>query len=187
MSAKSEVKGVWFTTARRFVVDRYGPETLAALAADAGDYGDVIREPLASEWYPEEAMQSGLAAMMRVLANGDADRLTAALETCTDLGISHFFRALIRIGSPAMVLRKVPAMWNLIRRGDAIVTSEADDARAIVRYERFPYFYDANYRILTVASLRTVVRICAGAVPRVEIVSYERDALSVQITYDASP
>ncbi len=184
---KSEVKGVWFATARRFVRERYGPEAHEAIAAAVdAEHHDTIADPLASEWYPEEALQQGMAAMGRVLAHGDSERLGLALEACTDLGINHFFRALLRLGSPAMVLRKVPTMWSLIRRGDAVVTAAADDEQATIRYENFPYFYDANYRLMTLASLRTVVRICAGRVPRLDIVSYERDALSVQVVYDAT-
>jgi len=181
---KYEVKGVWFTTARRYVNDRYGPQMLEEVAAGMGEqHREAIVQPLASEWYPEETLQQGMASMSRVLAGGDVERFSAVLEACTDLGINHFFRALIRMGSPAMVLRKVPTMWSLIRRGDAIVTAEANDERATIRYERFPYFQDSNYRILTLASVRTLVRICCGREPSVEIVGYERDALAVAVTW----
>jgi hypothetical protein len=179
-----EVKGVWFTTAKRYVADRHAPEMLEEVAAAMGEqHREAILHPLASEWYPEETLQQGMAAMSRVLADGDPERFAGVLEVCTDLGINHFFRALIRIGSPAMVLRKVPTMWNLIRRGDATVNVEANEERAAVRYEKFPYFQDSNYRILTLASLRTLVRICCGREPRVEITAYERDALAVLITW----
>ncbi len=183
-NVKNEVKGVWFATAKRYVADRHGPDVLEMIAAGMGEqHREAILDPLASEWYPEETLQQGMASMSRVLAQGDPERFSEVLATCTDLGINHFFRALIRIGSPAIVLRKVPTMWNLIRRGAAVVTAEASEERATVRYERFPYFQDSNYRILTVASLRTLVRICAGHEPRVDITAYERDALSVAITW----
>jgi hypothetical protein len=179
-----EVKGVWFATAKRYMAERFGVAILDEVAAGMGErHRAAILAPLASHWYPEESLQQGMSSMSRVLAGGDPARLEAVLEACTDVGINHFFRALIRLGSPPTVLRKVPTMWNVIRRGEAVVTVDANDERALVRYERFPYFADPNYRILTVASLRTLVRICAAREPHVDITAYEKDALSVTITW----
>jgi hypothetical protein len=183
VAAPSEVKGLWLSTARKFLLDKHGLRTLDDVARAMGAHGDALREPLASAWYPEEALQAGLDAMNRVLAFEDPERFRLVMETCADCGINTFFRALIRLGTPPFVLRKIPAMWSRIRRGDAFVTVDADDESAVVHYERFPFFYDANYRVMTVAALRTLMRTCAGRDPRVEIVRYQRDALDVSISY----
>ena len=184
-SSQFQVKGVWFTTARRYVLERHGDDTLARVAEEMPEaMRAALTAPLASLWYSEEALQQGMQAIHRVVADGDSDRFVAIMQACTELGVSHFFRALIRLGTPAMVLRKVPAMWSLIRRGPAArIAVDADAVRAVVSYADFPYFDDPNYRSLTVGSLRAVTWICARRVPRVEIVSHARDALSVIVSY----
>jgi hypothetical protein len=186
-SSQFFVKGVWFTTARRYVLERHGEDILARVAEEMPDaMRDALTAPLASHWYPEEALQHGMRAIHHVVADGDSDRFVAIMQACTELGVSHFFRALIRLGTPAMVLRKVPAMWKLIRRGPAAtIVVDADAARAVVSYADFPYFDDPNYRSLTVGSLRAVTWICARRMPRVEIVRHSRDALSVIVRYGA--
>src|SRR5687767_10627113 len=68
----SEVRGLWFDTARRYIVDNMGQDTLVALAnrVDRG-YREVLLEPDPTHWYPERVLQQSLAAMHAVIANGD--------------------------------------------------------------------------------------------------------------------
>jgi hypothetical protein len=183
--AKSEVKGMWFSTARRYIVERAGEEALLVMSYRVDRaYRDIIMEPLASEWYPERALQQAMIAMHAVVCGGKDALFIDAMEDCTRLGINHFFRALMRLGSPAYILRKTPAMWNHIRRGAGQVKVEADDEEAIVTYSDFPYFRDPNYRLLTIGAVRALVRLCGREHPAIDIVHYDWDAMTVRVTYD---
>jgi hypothetical protein len=95
--------------------------------------------------------------------------------------VHHFFRALLRLVPPQTMLRKVPTMWSLIRRGAGRVAVEADDSHAVVRYCEFPYFDDVHYRLLSVGALRSLMTLCGKKNPRVEIAAYTRDSLTVDI------
>jgi hypothetical protein len=182
---KSEVKGVWFTTARRYILEMQGGEELLAAVSHRVDraYRELIVDPYPSEWYPERALQQAMHAMYAILAKNDDAVFIDHMEACTTLGVNHFFRALMRMSSPAAILKKTPAMWNHIRRGAGAVEVEADEAVATIRYTEFPYFRDPNYRLLTLGAVRALVRVCGGDVRALDVVHYAWDAMTVRVTY----
>ena len=53
---RSEVKGVWFAAARRYL-DQHPAQSEAVLAFMDDRHRSALQNPLASEWYPEEALQ----------------------------------------------------------------------------------------------------------------------------------
>jgi len=183
--SRSEVRGIWFVTARRYMQEHgFGDEWFEALAARLDQrYKGVFLAPDSAEWYPERALQQALGAMHAVMAEGRDDAFVDVMEECTILGINQFFRLLMRLGSPALVLRKAPAMWNHIRRGAGSVAVEANDAGAELRFTEFPYFRDPNYRLLTVGVTRALVTVCGRPRPQIAVTSFDWDRLTVKVTF----
>jgi hypothetical protein len=182
--AQSEVRGLWFTTARRYVMEQGGDEWLEAMAHRMDRaYRDVILAPDASEWYPERALQQSLGAMHAVIAGGRDELFVDAMEACTTLGINVFFRLLMRLGSPTLVLRKAPAMWNHIRRGAGHVAVESDEAGGVLRFTEFPYFRDLHYRLLTIGAVRALVTVCGRDRPRIDVVDFDWNRLTVRVMF----
>lgn len=71
---KSEVRGLWFTTARRYIADRGGALGIEAVADRVSPaYRHAVLSPDANEWYPERALQQSLAAVHHVVADGSDD------------------------------------------------------------------------------------------------------------------
>lgn len=180
----SEVKGLWFTVGRKYIVDTYGQETLDACIARLGErHGAVLADPLSSAWYPEEALQQTLGVLHVVVAREDPELYVRILEECSLLAVHHFFRALLRLVPPPTMLRKVPKMWTLIRRGAGRVTVDADETHAVVRYAEFPYFDDVNYRLLTLGAIRSLMTLCGARQARVELAAHTHDSLAVDVAY----
>jgi hypothetical protein len=180
----SEVKGLWFTVGRRHILERYGAETVDTIVTRLGDrHGPVFADPLPSEWYPEEALQQTLAVLDVVVARGDAAAFVDILEECSLLAVHHFFRALLRLVPPQTMLRKIPTMWALIRRGAGRVSVEADEAHAVVTYSEFPYFDDVHYRLLTLAAIRSLMTLCATKHARVTLGPHTHESLVVDVAY----
>ena len=181
---RSEVRGIWFTTARRYILERGGEEWIDAMAVRLDrSYRDVFLAPDASEWYPERALQQALGAMHAVIAGGLDDVFVDAMEECTLLGINQFFRLLMRLGSPTIVLRKAPAMWNHIRRGAGHVDVDADEAGGELRFTRFPYFRDLHYRLLTIGVTRALVTVCGRPRPLIDVASFDWDRMTVKVRF----
>jgi hypothetical protein len=182
--AKSEVRGIWFVTARRYMLEHGGAEWLDAMATRLDrSLRDALLAPDASVWYPERAMQQAVGAMHAVAAGGSDEVFLDVIEECTILGIDHFFRLLMRLGAPTLVLRKAPAMWAHIRRGAGKVAVDADHTGAELRFTEFPYFRDPNYRLLTVGVTRALVTVCKRPRPRVDVTSFDWDRLTLRVTY----
>ncbi len=178
---ESEVKGAWFVSAHAFLAAE--PGALERVLAEVPEsHRNALADPSAGRWYPEVTLQETLGAFRRVHAR-TANDFVAAIDACTVIGTSRFFRALLSLTTPGFVLRRVPTMWRQVRRGPGGVTVMTDAAEALLTYENFPYFDDENYRLLTVGSLRALVRICTGAAPTVTIEDATGTSLRVTVRW----
>ncbi len=185
MEARSEVKGVWFATAKKYASEKFGPLAVADLIANVGPAcAEVLTHGIASAWYPEEIFGEALAGIRHVLAGDDSALFVRVMEEATLVGVNRFISSLIGKANPAFVMRRVPAMWAHVRRGPAVVTVDATDAGAEVHYSQFPYFGDENYVYLTQGSLRALVAICQRTA-NVRIASHGRTHLSLAVTWSA--
>jgi hypothetical protein len=182
--AQSEVKGLWFAVARRYIIDRHDPELPARMAElVAPELRHAILDPMRSAWYPEACLQEFMRAFDELVTHGDRKRLLAVFEECTLNGVHRFFQALLRLTSPDFLLRKTPVLWNYVRRNQGSVSVDADEKRAIVRYVDFPYFDDVRYRLLALGTLRPLATLCGGTSPKAEEVGYGKDWLTVEVRY----
>jgi hypothetical protein len=180
----SEVKGLWFVVGRRYVLDHYGQEMLDDCVARLGERnGQALSAPIASQWYPEETLQQTLAVLDVVVAQGDQEAFSRILLECSLLAVNIFFRALLRLVPPPTMLRKIPTMWTLIRRGAGRVVVEADEVHAVVRYSEFPYFDDVHYRLLTIAAVRSLMVLCGARQARLDLAAYSPDTLTLEVSY----
>ena len=180
----SEVRGMWFVVARRYLIDRHDPG-LPQRMADRVDpeLRAALLEPLVSAWYPEACLQQFMRSFDELVTHGDRRRLIAAFEECTLQGVNRFFHALLRLTSPDFLLRRTPVLWNFVRRNQGSLSVETDAKRAIVRYVDFPYFDDVRYRLLALGTLRPLATLCGGTDPTAEEVGYGRDWLTVEVRY----
>ena len=181
---QSEVKGLWFVVARRYLLDRHGPQLPFRMAElVAPELRSAILDPMRSAWYPEACLQEFIRAFDDLVTHGDRRRLIATFEECTLNGVHRFFQALLKLTSPDFLLKKTPVLWSYVRRNQGSVSVEADDHRAIVRYVDFPYFVNARYRLLALGTLRPLATLCGGTNPRAEEVGYGKDWLTVEVTF----
>lgn len=180
--AKSEVKGIWFDSARGWLRRNRDLGVLARIDARVSpQYRGVIIDPLASEWYPEEVLAELLVALRAELTDGSSEAFVQAIEEITLDGVGRFFRLVLALASPRFVLRKVPILWSRMRRGAGRVEVEADPDRVRLRYRDFPWFYDPNYRLMTVGTLRGICRAAGAAAPEVVVADWSPDSLDVDV------
>jgi hypothetical protein len=177
----SEVKGLWFVVGRRYVLLNQGADALEQCIALLGEkHGAVLDAPMASAWYPEEALQQTLGVLDLVVARSDPAEFVRVVEGCSLMAINAFFRTLMRLVPPATMLRKIPTIWSLIRRGAGRVVVETGHEQAVVRYSEFPYFDDVHYRLLTLGAVRSLLTLCRAENARVDVTAHSIDTLTVQ-------
>jgi hypothetical protein len=183
---ESEIKGVWLVTARSWVLHHHGSSMLERIAGHIEpELRSALTDPLTSTWYPERVLAQALKGLREEVAHGSADEFRTVMESCTALGVSTFFRVLLRLSSPRFVLRQVPTMWRQIRRGSGRVEVTDENGKITIRYREFPWFDDVNYRLLTVGSLTALLRVCTRRTPRIRIQAHGIDWLDIVV--DVSP
>lgn len=183
MEARSEVKGVWFSTAKKYAADTFGLLAVEDIIANVGpECAAVLRHGIASEWYPEEIFTEALVGMRHVLAGNDSALFVKVMEEATLVGVNRFISSLVGLANPVFVLRRVPAMWARIRRGAGVVSVNAHEVCAEIHYSAFPHFDDENYVDLTCGSIRGLVVVCKR-VPVVRVLARGRAHLSLEVTW----
>ena len=160
---RSEVKGIWFVTARRYVLAEYGPEMFARFAAALPE---AIRqdatEPVVSRWYPEEMLRDALAVFHEVVTGGDDEAFSRAMERCSVLGVHWFVQLLVSVATPEHLLRLMPATLRVTRRGPVRVSVQTGERCATLRFTGQPYASDPRYRLTTPALVRGILSLCVG-------------------------
>ena len=184
MAEAAVVKGVWFVTARRHLLEVHGEPALQSVArAMKPEHSRVLLEPLASEWYPEDVFEDALRAVMEAHAHHDPDVFNEFIEACTVLGVNTFFRILLRITSPAFLMRKMPGLSRQYRRNDWVCDVEADDQRAVLLWHNVPYLRHRTYRLYCVAMLAKCSELCTGKRPTILTLGHGEDWLRLQVVY----
>jgi hypothetical protein len=186
MAVAAQVKGVWFVTAKRHLVETHGASKLHAIArAMKREHGAILLEPLASEWYSEDVFHDAMRAVHHVHAQLDTRVFCEFIEACTVLGVHSFFRILLRITSPAYLLQKMPVITAQYRRNDWTCVVEADEERATITYRNCPYVADRIYRLYATAMIAKVVELCSGQRPAIEVADHGPDWMTMAVQYVA--
>jgi hypothetical protein len=148
-----------------------------------GEHGQLLEDAIASEWYPEEALQAALQALRTELAGDNDPRFAAVVRDMVGSGIGRFFRLMLQLGSARFVLRKVPVLWDRVQRGPGSVTVDDRPDRAVLHYRSFPYFSDPNYPLMTGASLQAMVEASIGRLPDVNVLGRGHDWLDIEVVH----
>jgi hypothetical protein len=176
------LKGTWFVTSRRYLAERHGEAVLQqVIDRMAPEHGAILADPLASEWYPEDASLDMLTVFLEHLCNRNPERYDALIEESTTFGIGRFFRVLLKLGTPGFILKQAPTFWKQLRRGPGTMTVQAEGKVHRVRYAQFPFLrYDA-YRLCFPAQLRALGSVSASSPPAVTVVTVDDNSITLEV------
>jgi hypothetical protein len=165
-------------------LDRHGEAGVARVVRALGDdYGFLLTDPIASEWYPETSLQRSLGAVSTVTCEREPEKFCEFIEACTVFGINRLLRIVLALSSPAYVLAKMPALWARHRRNNGALSVEIRTRSARLSYSSFPFFDDANYRIMIRGILRKALEMSSGERPDVIVRDFTRDCLTVDMYF----
>jgi hypothetical protein len=181
---RSEVKGVWFVTARRYLLQDHGEEAFARYVDAAPESSrEALREPVVSRWYAEEVMRDALTAFHSEIARGDDAAFSAAMERCAVLGVHWFFQLLASVATPRYLLRLFPAVLKQARRGPVRLAVDVREREATLRFTHHPYANDPRYRLATPAIVRAVLSMCVGQGARATLTDYDETTHVCEVTW----
>ncbi len=142
-----------------------------------------MREPLASEWYPEAFLQDVVQAVYRLLCDGDDRCFLGFVEGATIHGVGRFFRLFLGLASPRFIMRTMPSMWKRMRRGVGCAEVALGPDCAVVGYRDFPYFDDPSYRIMSEGTLRGLCAASGCKTFETRILGHGADWIDIEVRY----
>lgn len=179
--ADHEIKGSAFVTLLRWAAVERPAAVPAFFDALPPTDREPVRSALPSTHHPEALHQRVLGAAFTAFAAGDLAAYEAMIGECTLLGVQTFARLVLGFTSPAFLVRRLPALWGVLRRGPATLTVDQAGRESVLHYRQFPFFDDRLYRHYFRALLRAVVTPTLGHAPRVELLGHGADWLDVEI------
>lgn len=178
------MKGIWFVTSRRYVLQEYGHDVFERyVQAAPRAYRDLLRDPVVSRWYSEETLRDALAAFHAVVTGSNDATFQAAMERCTVLGVHWFLQILASVTTPSYLLRLLPPTLNQIRRGPVRVQVVTDVRSATLRFTGQPYADDPRYLLSTPAIVRSIVALCVGPVARARLTYHDLSTHVCEVTW----
>ena len=178
-----EVRGVFFASARRYLVERHGAEALErVLAAIEPAHRRALERPEPDEFYPEQAWREVLHALNDQLAGGDPEKFVQIVHDSSSMGIRLFVHVVLRLASTTAVLRRTPKLWARMRRGPATLSVEEAPDRIRLRYARYPLLSDPLYPLMLKGLVGALSEASAGYVPPIRVVDRGPDWLVLEVT-----
>jgi hypothetical protein len=153
-----EIKGNVFVVTRDHVAAEYGQAVLERISDLLTPRArSAFLESLTSEWHPEEIQAELLEVLFEELTRGDERLFSEFIRRNTSLGLGRFAQAVLSLPSPDAVLRQVPRLSRLIRRGPFVVEHEREGEGALLRWGRFPYFHKRPYAPTFIGTVKALV------------------------------
>ena len=170
-----------FATLRTFLPEHFGKagyrdirlglphETLAAL--DEAEPGS---------WIAEIHMQALMRRIYDDTLRRDADAYLEFARALAAVGISRFMKVFLSLASERFVLRKIPVVWDRLRRNAGTVTARTEADLIHLEYEGFPFFGDEVYRLLSLANCQALAFAATQRIPAGEVVAWTADTLHLR-------
>ena len=182
-----QVKSLTFATLRSFAPKYLGLEPYDAVRGRIGvETRALLDDAEPGSWIPETAMHEVLTAIHEGPLAGDDDGFVRFARALAHEGITRFMRIFLSLASARFVLKRVPVVWKRLRRnaGEVVVTVEGE--RVGIRYEGFPFFGTATYRLLSLANCQALAHAATSRFPVGTIADWSEDTLLLEFDLAAS-
>jgi hypothetical protein len=178
----SEVKGAWFMTARRYILQDHGEEVFKRYVEAAPEESrEGLGEPVVSRWYAETVMRDGLESFYREVSHRDVEKFGAAMERCTVLGTHWFLQMLVSVSTPRYLLRLLPTALRQLRRGPVRMVVDVRENAATLRITHHPFSDHPCYRLATPAIMRAMLSLCVGQPARAVLTHFDETTQVVEL------
>lgn len=176
------IAGMVFVAIKHFVVARFRPGTIEALARRLDtDARAALLEARGDTWYPSQLLLSVLHASFEELAQGDLARYHGLAYDVTLHAMRHNFREAMELGSTAQIVTKLPSLWQRLERGDTLVSASTKDGIAEIRLERRVGALDPLYLQTVLAMLRALFYAATGVEPAMSVKRRTKGMIELQM------
>lgn len=181
-----EVKVLTFKTMRTFLPDYFGVATCDLIVSGLSpETTAILNQPDRSEWVPEAHMHELMRRIYEEALSRDDEAYLEFARALAMAGINRFLKVFLSLASERFVLRKIPVVWQRLRRNAGSVTANVDEGRVRLEYQGFPLFSDRVYRLLSLANCQALVCAATQRIPRGRIETWSNDTLVLEFELGA--
>ncbi len=185
-SQQPEVKTLTFTTLRSFLPEYFGDERYQAIRANLGvEARAQLDEAEPGGWAPEAQLHELMDYVYRDILRGEDAPYLEFARALAATGINRFMRIFLSLASQRFVLRKIPVVWDRLRRNAGRVTVDIEGELLSVHYEGFPFFGDHVYRLLSLANCQALVLAATHRLPAGRVARWSSDSLTLEFDLNA--
>lgn len=185
-ATEPHVKSLTFTTLRSFLPKHFEAEELETVLGRLEPATRTVLETAEpGEWVPEARMHDVMDAVYDGALQGDDEAFLVFARALAHEGIGRFMRVILSLASPRFVLRKIPVVWNRLRRDAGKVVADSDGDLVRLRYEDFPFFRYRVYRLLSLANCQALVEAATGRRPAGRIAAHTGSTMLLEFDLSA--
>lgn len=186
-----QVKSLTFVTLRHVLlssfVDERGQRVLSAVYEHLDrEAREMLQSVAPGRWVDERLMLNVMETLLQTGFDGDSAAYQDFARRLAAAGISRFLKIFLSLTSARFALRRVPVVWNHLRRnaGTVEVGREAGGVRLI--YAGFPFFSHEAYRLLSAANCEALAKAADGRALQARVDSWSLDSLQLYFELDAA-
>lgn len=182
--AGPQVKSLTFVTLRHvlfssFVGER-GDNVLSAVLDNLDlEARTTLQSAEPGGWVDEHLMLNVMETLLQTGFEGDSAAYQDFARGVAAAGISRFLKIFLSLTSARFALRRVPVVWNHLRRNAGAVDVQREGEGLRLTYVGFPFFAHEAYRLLSAANCEALAHAAAGKAPRAHVESWSTDSLQL--------
>jgi hypothetical protein len=129
-------KGVNFTGAKKYIIDKYGTETwgriVQSLSNDAkAVWGGVL---LVSSAYPFTAFKEMMSALTDELKSAKESEIAEIYEFIADQSLNKIHRIFFQLANPSFAIKNYPRLWRMFFNAGTVEVTAAEKGHAILKF-----------------------------------------------------
>lgn len=131
-------------------------------------------------------MLNVMDTLLRTGFDGDSAAYQDFARRLAAAGISRFLKIFLSLTSARFALRRVPVVWNHLRRNAGAVKVGREDGGLRLIYAGFPFFSHEAYRLLSAANCEALAKAADGRALHARVETWSRDSLELYFELDAA-
>lgn len=182
-----QVKALTFKTLRTFLPEYLGPQRAQILVGRLSPQtAALLNEPESYEWVAEKHLHELMLRIYEDAFRGNDEAFLDFARALAVSGINRFLRVFLSLASERFVLRKIPVVWDRLRRNAGSVVAVVGDDTVRLEYGGFRLFGERVYRLLSLANCQALVLAATQRIPKGTIVSWSEDTLVLEFSLNES-
>ncbi|MCK9419390.1 MAG: hypothetical protein M0R70_08450 [Nitrospirae bacterium] len=129
-------KGVNFLFARKYIENKYSPETWGRIMHSLSDDSKTVWTSvlLAGSEYPFAAFKEMITSLNKELKTAKDPEIAAIYEYIADQSLSKTYKIFFKFANPSFVIKNYPKLWSMFFNSGTVEVQVAESGHAVLKF-----------------------------------------------------